>query len=289
MTLPRQHARHAEPDDQPAELDLLIDRLFGADPHVRPAALRQLGALADASPELRPHVVEAVCAWLRSPWDVHRAAATDVRPDVATDAPDCSGEPELRRAGLSLLADRLRDPRSPTSWTGFDLDLAGAVLTGADLSGCWFTGGLVRLEGVWCIEGRLSLAGAHVTGGHLSLRHWTSGQGDVDLSGAWFTGGVVSFAGAVLPSGTVCLAGAVVDGGVVAFTEASVCGGTVDLSGVTVTRGTLSLADARVSSGRVLLVDARLLGGSAVFRHAALPGDALVTAGAQASSGVLLR
>jgi hypothetical protein len=296
MTVPRQHARNAASNGpaarssasaETAEFGLLVDRLWGPDPHLRSAALRQLGALADTEPAVRADVVGAVCAWLRSAWDVRGGPCGEPEGPCGEPEGPC-GEPELRRAGLALIADHLRDPQAPTTWAGLDLDLAGAVLTGADLSGCWFTGGRVRLEGAWCIEGRLSLAAAHVTGGHLSLRHWTSGQGDVDLSGARFSGGVVSLAGAVLHAGTVSLAGAVVDGGVVAFTEAALCGATLDLSGLTVIGGTLSLSDARLSAGRVLLVDARLLGGHTVVRHADLPSDALVTAGAQAGPGVLV-
>lgn len=292
MTLPRQLGRHRAPSDPQGgsphperELEVLVEQLHGRDHHARAATLRELGVLADGCPQLRPAVAAAVCAWLRTPWDLPASSGEPAGSIGGSEA----REPESRRAGVALIADRLRDPHHPASWTGLDVDLAGAVLTGADFSGCWFTGGQVRLEGAWCIEGRLSFAGAHVTGGHLSLRHWTSGQGEVDFSGARFSGGVVSLAGAVLDAGVVSFAGAVIDGGVVALTEARVGGGTVDLSGVTVTDGLLSLADARVAAGRVLLVDARLLGGVTALRDAVLAPGVLATAGAQTAPGALVR
>jgi hypothetical protein len=281
MTLPQQRARHAVPRRRRAAsaapeqaCAALVDRLAGSDGHARPAALNELAELADEHPALRPAASAAVCALLRSPWR------------TGPDAADAQ-EPQLRRTAVQVLTDRLRDPSADTAWTGLDVDLAGAVLTGADFSGCWFTGGLVRLEGAWCIEGALSFAGARFTGARVSLRHWTSGQGRLDLSGARFTGGAVTLAGAVLDEGMLTCAGAVVDGGVLAFTEARLTGATLDLSGITVTAGTLSLADARLLAGRVLLVDARLIGGVTALRDLRLAPGVLSMAGACAVPGAV--
>jgi hypothetical protein len=315
MTLPRQTTtRHAAPSAAAryAAFDLLVEQLNGADEYARPAALRELGALADAHDELRAAVIVVICDFLRSPWTLRpRELGRDRQATPATQAtpnsrlpgrqrgrhgrqPVLQGEmgvdsrePELRRAALALLADHLRRPDSATTWAGADLDLAGAVLVGADFSGCSFTGGRVRFEGAWCIEGRMSLAGAQFLGAEVSFRHWTSGQGRLVFDGARFCAGAVTMAGASLDADSLSLAGAVVEGGVFALTEARVRAGVIDLTGIHVTSGTLSFADARLAGGRVLLVDARLMGGVTALRDVQLAPGVLSIAGAQALSGAL--
>ena len=302
MTLPRQrHVRHADdpqaldalygpdgsdaapdPEAPPpapvrpdAGLDLLVERLAGPDEEVRSRALRELVALADVRPGVRGVVVRAVCAYLRSPWAVERGE----RPGAAW------REPERRRDALALLTERLRDPRGAVSWCGYDLDLSGAVLAGADFSGCWFTGGRVRLEGAWAVEGRIAFDGARFGGSLVSLRHWTSGQGALSLRGARFSAGVVSLAGAVLDEGTVDATDAVVDGGTLAFTDARLVGGVVDLSRVTVSDGLLTFADAWLRAGHLLLVDARFTGGLTTLRDVRAADGVLVTEGALLTGG----
>jgi len=320
MTLPRQTTtRHAAPSAAASysAFDLLVERLHGPDQHVRPAALRELGALADAHPALRDAVIGVVCEFLRSPWtprarDLGRdrlreeplaGPATPARPGTGLPGRQRarhgrqpmlqehlgvdSREPELRRAGVALLTDHLRHPDSATTWAGADLDLAGAVLVGADFSGCSFTAGRVRFEGAWCIEGRLSLAGARFVGAQVSFRHWTSGQGRLGFEGARFSAGAVTMAGASVDADSLSLAGAVVDGGVFALTEARVRDGVIDMTGINVTSGTLSFADARLTGGRVLLVDARLMGGLTALRDVQLTPGVLSIAGAQALPGAL--
>ena len=304
MTLPRQrHARHADdpqaldalygpdgsdaapdPEAPPpapvrpdAGLDLLVERLAGPDEEVRSRALRELVALADVRPGVRGVVVRAVCAYLRSPWAVERGE----RPGAAW------REPERRRDALALLTERLRDPRGAVSWCGYDLDLSGAVLAGADFSGCWFTDGRVRLEGAWAIEGRLAFDGARFDGARVSLRHWSDGQGEVSFRGARFSAGVVSLAGAVLHTGVLCAAGASVDGGALVFTEARLDGGTIDLSRVTVSAGLLSFSDAHLRSGRLLLEGARITGGVTALRNVRTAPGVLVTEGAMVRPGTV--
>jgi hypothetical protein len=282
MTLPQQHAWHAGlpltrrgAHATHAAFKLLMERLTGPDEQQRLPALRELGDLADHAPELRADVVSGICGFLRSPW------SGSTQPGSKQSGERDSGEPRLRRAGVALIADHLRAPDDPVSWSGHDLDLAGAVLAGADFSGCWFTGGRVRLEGAWCIEGGMSFAGARFLGAQVSLRHWNSGQGELSFAGARFSAGTVNLAGLTLLEGSLDLTSSAIDGGSLLLTEARVAGGHLDLSGVTVTAGLLCLVDARFTAGRVLLVDVRLLGGRTVLRHVTVAPGVLSTAGAQ--------
>jgi hypothetical protein len=286
MTVPRQRPRHAEPglpSSAPEELPLFLDRLGGRDLVVREAALRELATLADAYPETRAAVIAGVCGYLRSPWSVEepagRVPGAGRADGPASGSRPAGREPEVRRTALAVLSRHLRDPGDPASWCGHDLDLSGAVLAGADFSSCWFTGGRVRLEGVWAVEGQLSFDGARFAGARVTLRHWTSGQGEVSFRGARFSAGTVSLAGAVLTEGEVSAAGAIVDGGTLTLAEARLAGATLDLSRVTVSAGTLSLAGARLVSGRVLLVDARMGGGLTTLRDVRTAPGVVVTAG----------
>lgn len=281
MTLPRQRPRHVEPPDgsaRPSErsLDLLLDRLAGSDGDVREPALRELVALADARPALRGPVAEAVCRYLRSPWQVET-------PGVGGP----TGEPHLRRTALSMLTDRLHDPDDPAGWCGCDLDLAGAVLVGADFAGCWFTDGRVRLEGAWAVEGRIAFDGARFCGARVGLRHWTSGQGELSFRGARFSAGVVSLAGSTLCHGSLDAQDAVVDGGTLTLTEIRLDGAVLDLRRVAVSAGLLSLSDARLRSGSLLLVDARLTGGLTTLRNLRTAAGVLRTDGALMRPGAV--
>ena len=318
MTLPRQRPRHVDADPAPEQLSeqlsdqapdrpsdqapdrlsdqapdrlsdhapdrareqdslsLFVERLAGPDHRVREAALRELVGLADVQPRTRATAVAAVCAYLRSPWTAERQGGA---------VP--SGEPELRRTALGMLAERLRDPEGSASWCGYDLDLAGAVLAGADFAGCWFTGGRVRLEGGWAIEGQVSFDGARFDGARVSLRHWSSGQGELSFRGARFSAGVVSLAGAVVNAGVLSAVGAVVDGGTLALTEVTVDGGVLDLSRIVVSAGLLTLSDARLNAGQVLLRDARMTGGRTALRNVRSAPRVLETHGALVRPGTV--
>ncbi|HEY6793723.1 MAG TPA: hypothetical protein VI248_03460 [Kineosporiaceae bacterium] len=283
MTVPRQRARHAEPSvpvSGPEALPVLLERLGGPDHAVRSTALRELVALADDHPQVRAAVVVAVCRYLRSPWRVEGAAPAARPPRHGS-----AREPDVRRGALGMLTARLRDPDDVTTWCGLDLDLSGAVLVGADFSGCWFTQGRVRFEGAWAVEGRMCFDGARFVGAGVTARHWTSGQGELSFRGARFSAGSVSLAGAVLTEGEISAAGAVVDGGTLSFAEVRLDGATLDLSGVTVSAGTLSLADACLVSGRVLLHDARMPGGLTTLRHVRTAAGVLHTAGTRIRPG----
>jgi hypothetical protein len=214
MTLPQQRAGYAvsgrhratslAPEQAP---DLLVDQIAGRDEHNRPAALRELAALADERPELRSATVGAVCGFLRSPWPAAE------RPGERT------AEPELRRTAVQLLVDHLRDPSAPTSWVGSDLDLAGAVLDG----------------------GVLSFTGAVLDGGTLAFTEATLCGATLDLSGITVNSGTLSLADTRLLSGRLLLVDARLLGGLTAIRHATVAPGVLAMAGTTGEPGVLDV------------------------------------------------
>ncbi|GAA1042330.1 hypothetical protein GCM10009557_68090 [Virgisporangium ochraceum] len=102
------------------EIEAAADRLMTAAAGARLPAVEALLALGVDDPDARQEIVDAVCAWFQSD-------------DPGSDDP---GSDE-RRAALRLLADRL-DGDDP--WEEIGLDLSGATLVDADLSGCRLDG-----------------------------------------------------------------------------------------------------------------------------------------------------
>ncbi|WP_405722461.1 pentapeptide repeat-containing protein [Streptomyces sp. NBC_00046] len=97
-------------------------------------AVAELARLGDEHPDLRPDVAEAVCAFVRE----HLA-----RDEPPADGGNDPAGPEIRRAALAMLADRLRpvpDAAGPDTarWDGIAVDLTGAVVDGVDFTGCRF-------------------------------------------------------------------------------------------------------------------------------------------------------
>ncbi|GGV94713.1 hypothetical protein GCM10015535_60640 [Streptomyces gelaticus] len=109
-------------------------RLRGGDIGPRRDAVAELARLGDEHPDLRPNVAEAVCAFVRE----HLA-----RDEHPADGGNDPAGPEVRRAALGMLADRLRpvpDTAGPDTarWDGIKVDLTGAVVDSIDFTGCRF-------------------------------------------------------------------------------------------------------------------------------------------------------
>ncbi|MDK0523848.1 hypothetical protein [Streptomyces sp. ML-6] len=78
---------------------VVASRLRGGGAGLRRDAVAELARLGDEHPELRQDVAEAVCAFVRE------RPARDEHP---TDGGSDPAGPEVRRADLAMLADRLR-------------------------------------------------------------------------------------------------------------------------------------------------------------------------------------
>jgi Pentapeptide repeats (9 copies) len=121
----------ADDDGGRAFLDLYqkaIDHLDSSRAHTRLGGLRALSELGQDHPSRRQTVVDAVCGYLRAPWDG-----------------DDRAESEVRRSAQGILAGHLRPcrgtdsvPRSDTFWEGMNVDLVGAVLREVRFDGCEF-------------------------------------------------------------------------------------------------------------------------------------------------------
>lgn len=107
-------------DDTSTAFEAAADRLATAAPGTRSAAVDGLIALADADPESRQPVTDAICEWLRTP----------AGPDGAQE----------RSAALRSLAGRLRVGGTASPWDGISVDLDGATLVDADFRGCRLDG-----------------------------------------------------------------------------------------------------------------------------------------------------
>ncbi|WP_159079514.1 pentapeptide repeat-containing protein [Plantactinospora sp. BC1] len=159
------------PDD---DVHPYAGQLGDPDPEIRRAGLRRLAVLGDSRPELRQRVVDALCAYLRTPLPFRVTGDLD---------PGQAEELRLRREVQQVLADRLR-PATEPYWPELDLQLCGATLVELDLSGG--AGGYADFVGAQ-FHGSTSFAGCRFertafdlgTGSGVATFH-----GPVDVSGA---------------------------------------------------------------------------------------------------------
>ncbi|GAA3747215.1 hypothetical protein GCM10022225_33740 [Plantactinospora mayteni] len=175
-------------DEHRADLVALAE----GQPADRLPAVRRLLARADARPELRQPVADAISEYLRAtgPADgsMLRAASGD------------DGETEPRRAVLDLLAGRLR-PGDSGPWPGISLDLSGTTLVDVDLRGCELAEG--RFADTRFV-GTASFEGARFDGEALFPR--TVFEGDARFDGVRF--GAEAVFGRARFRGTAGFAGA---------------------------------------------------------------------------------
>ncbi|MFD8825836.1 pentapeptide repeat-containing protein, partial [Streptomyces sp. NPDC059605] len=109
-------------------------RLRGGGAGLRQEAVAELARLGDEHPDLRQDVAEAFCAFVRE------HPARDEHPSGVDSDP---AGPEVRRAALAVLADRLRPVpdaagQDTARWDGIAVDLTGAVVDGVDFTDCRF-------------------------------------------------------------------------------------------------------------------------------------------------------
>ncbi|MEN3609895.1 pentapeptide repeat-containing protein [Plantactinospora sp. ZYX-F-223] len=149
-------------------------QLAGPDPGTRRAGLRLLAELGDTRPELRERVVDALCAYLRTPLPF--LVSGDLDPAQAE-------ELRLRREVQQVLAERLR-PAAEPYWPETNLWLCGATLVDLDLSGG--EGGYAEFVGAQ-FHGTTSFAGCRFERAAFDLGDGSgvaTFHGPVDATGA---------------------------------------------------------------------------------------------------------
>lgn len=155
-----------------------LDHLDSTRAHTRMGGLRTLSALGQEYVTRRQAVVDAICGYLRTPWDS-----------------DDLAEAEVRRSALAILAGHLRPsrgedslPQSASFWEGISVDLVGAVLHEARFDGCEFAA--ADFERATFI-GSTGFCGAHFLGTarflHATFEGWWADFRKTTFSGVtWF-------------------------------------------------------------------------------------------------------
>ncbi|MCG7321495.1 pentapeptide repeat-containing protein [Arsenicicoccus bolidensis] len=274
--------RDAEEGRFAAQFAAAAAQLGDAAPAVRIAGVYALAALADRHHEQRQQIIDALCGYLRLPYDpsagrghlrersVHRPEGGSELTDVHAYRP---ADREVRLTIIRVIRDHLRNPGAHTSWCGRDFDFTGAVLDGGDFDHAVFSGGTVSFNGAVFSGGRVSFNGAVFSGGRVSFDGAVFSGGEVSFplakfSGGWvffnqakFSGGEVSFSLAKFSGGEVSFGGAVFSGGEVSFFRAVFSGGEVPFFRAVFSGGEVSFDQAEFSGGTVSFDQAEFSGG----------------------------
>lgn len=224
-------------------------QLGDAAPAVRMAGAYAIAALADRYSQHRQQCIDALCAYIRLPYDPN-AAKRNVSTITHTDGGLAettvyrADDREVRLTIIRIIRDHLRDPAARTTWCGHDLDFTGANFDGGDFSGAVFSSDTVTFSGaafsgddaVRFYEARFSGDGvffddAAFKSGNVSFHRATFSSGWVPFDGARFSGARVSFLEAVFSGSHVTFTNAAFSGGTVSFDEARFDGGAVTRDG----------------------------------------------------------
>lgn len=202
---------------------------------VRIAGAYAMAALADNNGDRRQQCVDALCAYMRLAYDpAYGGGRTVTRTVECVDAAGIKStttetyresDREVRLTIVSIIRDHLRDPKSRTTWCGYDLNFCGVI----------FDGG--------------SFVAAHFTGG------------DIQFSGAKFVSDRVSFFRAVFSGGTVYFHKAQFLGGHVSFDDAEIRGSEIKFERTMFAKGGATFHGTKFVTGRVSIENAGFSGG----------------------------
>jgi hypothetical protein len=185
----------------------------------RMAGVYALARLADdaASSDLRQQCIDALCAYLRLPYEPSNTSS------------DSRAERTVRHTTLRVIRDHLREGFAPVSWNGHKFNLAEAVFDGGDLAQICLTRGHMTFHDATFASGDFTFEGAKILG---EARAWFTDTkfagGNVDFAKVTFDGGKVSFKRAHFNAGAVSFAEALDPRKTVSFEEADLGAASVD-------------------------------------------------------------
>ena len=211
-----------------------------------------MARLADDWDDQRQVCIDVLCAYLRMPYE----------PDPASEK-HREGEGEVRYTIIRIIRDHLRDPSTPTTWCGRDLDFTNATFDGGDFRGTKFTGGEVSFFRAK-FAGLVSFVGAEFTGGRVSFLCAKFSGGEISFNDAKFTGGKVSFDDAEFTDGFVVFNVAEFAGGEISFDRAKFTGGNVSFGSAEFTGGEVSFDRAEYAGVEVSFNGAEFVPGCSI-------------------------
>lgn len=212
-----------------------VEQISNDDPVVRLQGVWNLTDLADAWGELRQTCIDALCSYLRTPY----------QPDPAKPGYR-DGERAVRRTIIQVVREHLQDPDDPISWCTNNFAFIGANFDDADLCGSTFKG-TVDFEGA-TFSGNVRFSEATFNG-MTGFRHTTL-SGTIDYNNATFAGAMIDFEGASFDSGIARFRGADFRG-VVWFRSAKFSDGSVDFRHAVLHNGTLKIEGAAFNNTSV--------------------------------------
>ncbi|MDX2574451.1 pentapeptide repeat-containing protein [Streptomyces scabiei] len=228
-----------------------VEQISNDDPVVRLQGVWNLTDLADAWGELRQTCIDALCSYLRTPY----------QPDPAKPGYR-DGERAVRRTIIQVVREHLQDPDDPISWCTNNFAFIGANFDDADLCGSTFKG-TVDFEGA-TFSGNVRFSEATFNG-MTGFRHTTL-SGTIDYNNATFNS-TVDFEDATF-SGTVRFSEATFNG-MTGFRHTTLSG-TIDYNNATFNSTVVDFENATFS-GTVRFSEATF-NSTAGFRHTTLSG-----------------
>ncbi|WP_060889110.1 pentapeptide repeat-containing protein [Streptomyces scabiei] len=229
-----------------------VEQISNDDPVVRLQGVWNLTDLADAWGELRQTCIDALCSYLRTPY----------QPDPAKPGYR-DGERAVRRTIIQVVREHLQDPDDPISWCTNNFAFIGANFDDADLCGSTFKG-TVDFEGA-TFSGNVRFSEATFNG-MTGFRHTTL-SGTIDYNNATFNSTVVDFENATF-SGTVRFSEATFNS-TAGFRHTTLSSDAVDYNNATF-NSTVDFENATFS-GTVRFSEATF-NSTAGFRHTTLSG-----------------
>lgn len=267
-------------------------QLGGEAPAVRLGGVYALAALADrqSGRERRQQCIDALCAYLRLPYDPntgndHTATSTVEFTSVAGVKTTITNtyrpaDREVRLTIIRIIRDHLRDPDASATWVGHPLDFTGAVFDGGDFTRAHFTAEInferamfstrnFSFEEVKFLNGLVSFAGATFSSAHVSFDR-------VEV-----LGGQLLFRDAILSSAKISFEQANFSSGVLQFLQVGFDRSRLSFRGAKFSGTLVSFRTTVFGTGEIIFWDAILRRGCIEFVLVIFDGTNLLFQGAE--------